>query len=98
MTERIGAYVDGNALAGPLREVFATDVTGAEGRCVSCGMTSPVAALRVYDHGPGLVARCPTCMEVVLRLVRSPGSVWLDLRGVVSLRIPMPAVTAVTTV
>jgi hypothetical protein len=83
-------YCDGNALAGPLLEIFAVDVTAAEGRCAACGLTGPVAALRVYTHSPGLVARCPGCDEVVLRLVRGPGSAWLDLHGAVSLRIPLP--------
>ncbi|HCT77767.1 MAG TPA: hypothetical protein DGT23_14480 [Micromonosporaceae bacterium] len=82
-------YVDGNALAGPLREIFAVDVTVATSRCVSCGQTDPVAALRVYTHAPGLVARCPGCEEVVLRLVRGPSGAWLDLRGSFSLRIPL---------
>ena len=52
-------FVDGNALAGPLREIFATDVTVAVGRCAGCGRVGAVATLRVYDRGPGLVARCP---------------------------------------
>ena len=39
---------------------------------------------------PGLVARCPGCDEVVLRLVRTPDRAWLDLRGIVALEIPMP--------
>jgi hypothetical protein len=92
MTEIEGAhgYVDGNTLAGPLAEVFAVDLTTAVGRCAGCGRTGPVATLRVYTQAPGLVARCPGCDGVVLRLVRGPGSVWLDLRGAVSLHIPLP--------
>ena len=84
-------YLDGNMLAGPLREVFATDVTAATGRCASCGLTGPFAALRVYPRAPGLVARCPGCAEVMLRLVRTPDSAYLDLRGTTYLRVPMPA-------
>lgn len=83
-------YVDGNLLAGPLREIFAVDMTTAVGRCASCGDTGPVAALRVYADAPGLVGRCPACGEVVLRLVRGPASAWLDLRGALSLRIGLP--------
>lgn len=79
-------YEDGNALAGPLSELFAVDVVSAQGRCASCGTTGPVAQLHVYGPGPGLVARCPTCGQVVLRLVRGAESAWLDLRGAVSLR------------
>ena len=44
----------------------------------------------MYAHAPGLVARCPGCDEVVLRLVRAPDRAWLDLRGMVALEIPMP--------
>lgn len=85
------AYQDGNALAGPLSEIFAVDVTAAVGRCAGCGSTGPVARLRVYGLGPGFVARCPDCDQVVLRLVRGPDAAWLDLRGAVSLRIPLPS-------
>ncbi|MFC5909827.1 DUF6510 family protein [Streptacidiphilus monticola] len=84
------AYEDGNALAGPLAEIFAVDVTAAEGRCTGCGRTGPVAALRVYRHAPGLVARCPGCEQVVLRLVRGRDAAWLDLRGTFALHIPLP--------
>nr|MDT0657425.1 DUF6510 family protein [Micromonospora sp. DSM 115978] len=83
-------YLDGNMLAGPLREVFAMDVSAATGRCATCGLTGPFAALRVYSHAPGLVARCPGCDQVMLRLVRTPDSAWLDLRGATFLRLPMP--------
>ncbi|KAB8173188.1 DUF6510 family protein [Microbispora catharanthi] len=82
-------HLDGNALAGPLAEIFAADVSVAVSRCAACGLTGPVASLHVYDRAPGLVARCPGCEEVVLRLVRSPDAAWLDLRGAVTLRIPL---------
>lgn len=82
-----GDYEDGNALAGPLSEIFAVDVTVAEGRCTGCGVSGPLARLRVYGPAPGLVARCPDCGQVVLRFVRGADSAWLDLRGTVSLRI-----------
>lgn len=84
-------HLDGNALAGSLREIFAVDVTAATGRCVGCGLTGPVATLRVYHQSPGLVARCPECDHVVLRVVRGPDRAWLDLRGTVSLEIPLPS-------
>ncbi|WP_407952017.1 DUF6510 family protein [Plantactinospora sonchi] len=84
-------YLDGNMLAGPLAEVFAVDLTTATGRCASCGRTGPVAGLRIYANAPGVVARCPSCQEVILRLVRTPTSAWLDLRGATFLQVPMPA-------
>jgi hypothetical protein len=81
-------YLDGNCLAGPLSEIFASDVTVFTGRCAGCGNSGPLATLRVYDHAPGLVARCPHCDDVMLRLVSTPQGSWLDLRGCLSVHIP----------
>jgi hypothetical protein len=82
-------FVDGNALAGPLAEVFAVDLTSAVGRCAGCGRIGAVGTLRVYMRGPGAVARCPSCDSVVLRLVRGPDRFWLDLHGTAGLEIPL---------
>jgi hypothetical protein len=38
-------WTDGNALAGPLHEVFRVDVTIAVGRCRECGRTGPLPGL-----------------------------------------------------
>ncbi|MFI7024539.1 DUF6510 family protein [Micromonospora sp. NPDC049900] len=84
-------YVDGNMLDGPLGEVFAVDLSTATGRCAHCGTAGPMAGLRVYSHAPGLVARCPACADVMLRLVRAPDRAWLDLRGATFLQFPMPS-------
>ncbi|MDX3772323.1 MULTISPECIES: DUF6510 family protein [unclassified Streptomyces] len=80
---------DGNVMAHPLSGVFAVDLTAAVATCTGCGSAEPVARLRVYGRGHGLIACCPDCVHVVLRLVRGPGTAWLDLRGTVSLRIPL---------
>ncbi|MDX8147494.1 DUF6510 family protein [Lentzea sp. BCCO 10_0061] len=53
-------HVDGNALAGDLREIFAVDLTVATGQCSGCGYRGSVATLRVYQNAPGIVARCRT--------------------------------------
>jgi hypothetical protein len=82
-----GGALDGNALAGALREIFAVDVTTAVATCVGCGRAGAVATLRVWAHGPGSVARCPGCDDVVLRIVRAPDRVFLDLRGTVRLEL-----------
>jgi hypothetical protein len=83
------SYVDGNDLGGMLCEVFAVDVTVASGACAGCGRVSHIAETRVYDRAPGLVARCPGCASVVLRVVRGPDRLWLDLRGLTYLEMPM---------
>jgi hypothetical protein len=83
-------WTDGNALAGPLQDLIGPDVPAAVGRCGNCGRTGPMAQVRVFDHAPGVVARCPTCDQVLLRLVRGSGRAWLDLRGLTYLQLPVP--------
>jgi hypothetical protein len=82
-------YIDGNMLAGALREIFTMDVTTAQGRCAGCGRTGMVAETRVYEHAAGLVARCPGCDAVLIRLVRAPDRAYLDLHGMSFLQVPM---------
>ena len=83
-------WTDGNALAGHMQDLFRVDVTIAVGRCTACGRTAPMTEARVFDHAPGLVARCPACDQVLLRLVHGPGRAWLDLRGLTYLQLPVP--------
>ena len=86
-------WSDGTALTGPLQSVLGMEITAAVGRCTGCGRTTPMAEVRVFDHAPGLVARCPVCDQVLLRLVRGPGRAWLDLRGLTYLQLPVPKET-----
>jgi hypothetical protein len=81
---------DGSTLAGAFHEVFRVDVSAAIGCCTACGRTAPVAEVRVFDHAPGVVARCPVCDQVLLRLVHGPGRTWMDLRGLTYLQLPVP--------
>ena len=90
MTQTESGPYDGNALAGPLSEVFAVEVTTAVARCRGCGRTSPVATLAVFGPDPGLVGRCPGCSDVLLRVVRTPDEVWLDLGGISALLVAVP--------
>jgi len=69
------------AIAGRKRKYTATP---------ACGTSAVIAQAHVYPGGPGLVARCPVCAEVVLRLVRGPDRAWLDLRGVTCLQLAVP--------
>ena len=82
--------VDGNAAGGMLGELFALDLTGARARCAGCGATEMVGALFVYAHGMGMVARCPHCESVVMRMSRTPTHVWLDARGATSIAVAVP--------
>jgi hypothetical protein len=75
------SYLDGNSAAGELSRVFAIDVTAAEGQCGHCGATKRFAEVHVYMSGPGVVARCPACDHVLLRLASARERVFLDMRG-----------------
>lgn len=83
-------FLDGNELAAPLREIFTVDLTVASGQCANCGRRCTLAEVRLYARAPGLVARCTGCEAVLLRLVRSPDRVWLDLSGLSYLEIARP--------
>jgi Zn finger protein HypA/HybF involved in hydrogenase expression len=85
-------YLDGNALGGALGELFAVDVTTAVGQCASCGTSSAIAEARVYPSALGMVARCPTCDEVTVRVVRGEDRAWLDLSGISCLQVALPPV------
>ncbi len=76
--------LDANAVAGTLHEVFGVELTGQESECAHCGNHAQVGTFRVYDmHGPGVVLRCSTCAQIVIRLVRRPdGSYLVDASGV----------------
>jgi hypothetical protein len=77
--------LDGNAAAGVLSEIFATEITAGRAKCAGCGSVQTIGALHVYSHGMGLVVRCPGCDGVILRVARTPTHIWLDARGAVSL-------------
>jgi hypothetical protein len=61
-------WIDGNALAGLLQEIFGDEMTDAPHTCQSCGNTRPIGAHRVFV-GAGRVLRCPVCDGVALAAV-----------------------------
>ncbi len=74
--------LDGNAIAGLLREIFTVEMTLAESTCAGCGAVHPVGRVDVYMNAPGVVVRCPSCEQVLMRIVHGKGRYWLDLAGV----------------
>jgi hypothetical protein len=78
--------LDGNAVAGLLREVFAAEATTAVGTCDGCGAVEPVGAVHVY-MAAGVVLRCPHCDSVVMKLVKDGERIWIDLRGLRTLEL-----------
>ena len=81
-------HVDGNALAGPLGELFTFDLTTTSGECRHCGDVAELARAMVYRDPSGYVVRCSACGDVLLAIVTTEKRTWLDLSGVAGLRIP----------
>jgi hypothetical protein len=79
-------YLDGNAAAGILSEIFAVDVTSALGICAHCGDQTEVAKAHVYPSGHGMVLRCSACGDMLAMVVEQPGRVSIDLQGLAWLR------------
>ena len=78
--------LDGNAVAGLLREVFAVEMTTAMGTCDGCGAGNPVGATHVY-RGAGIVMRCPHCGNALVTLVKADARVWIGFPGVRTLQV-----------
>ena len=79
--------LDANATAGVLYEIFGVEMPASPTECAHCGNEGEIGALLAFTQGPGIVLRCSTCENVVLRIVRTPEAVYLDARGAVFLRL-----------
>ncbi len=91
MTSDAALPLDGNAAAGLLRELFALDMTTAMITCGGCGRALPIGAARAYGGSMGAILRCLDCETAILRLVRTPRGLWLDLQGARVLHVQLGA-------
>jgi hypothetical protein len=80
--------LDGNAAAGPLRALFAVDLTTARSTCGSCGHARPLAEQPLYERAPAMVLRCRDCDEVLMRWADDGGQMRLDMTGTRLLVVP----------
>jgi uncharacterized protein DUF6510 len=79
--------LDANATAGLLQEIFGTEMTASPTECANCGNEGEIGELLAFTQGPGIILRCSTCENVVLRIVQTPEAIYLDARGAVYLRL-----------
>ncbi len=82
--------LDGNAVGGLLLELFGAEMTAVPAECASCGHRADLGALLAFTRGPGIVLRCPACEHVVMRIVETRDSVYLDLRGAAYMQLRRP--------
>jgi hypothetical protein len=80
-------WLDGNAIAGLLQEIFGTEMSEVQRTCQSCGMRACVGAHRVY-RGLGIVARCPACGDLALRVTQLPDRHVVLFAGAWELEVP----------
>jgi hypothetical protein len=79
--------LDGNAIAGTLQAIFPFNMTLVQAICTGCGTTNPIGATTAYMHGMGTIVRCPSCDNVLIRIVHARGRYFRDMRGVRVLEI-----------
>ena len=80
-------WLDGNAIAGLLAELFGIDMTTVDRACATCGRHHAVGAHRLY-RGAGLVLRCPSCDDVAMQIAVLPDRRVLTLRGSWTVEVP----------
>jgi hypothetical protein len=83
----LAVWLDGNALAGYLVEVFGTEMTTVQRICQSCGARNAVGAHRAY-RGASAVLRCPACSDLALRITTLPDGHVVQLSGTWTLELP----------
>jgi Family of unknown function (DUF6510) len=81
--------LDGNAIAGMLREIFGEEMTAVTVTCGSCGFTAPVANAVVYPRLPGTVVRCRNCSALLMVITRIRGVHCVDLQGIAAMEPPV---------
>jgi Family of unknown function (DUF6510) len=81
--------LDGNAMGGPLGELFAFEITAARGRCDNCGTIAAFGAAHVYAAplAPGSVVRCSTCESVLAVVVDADGRIRVGMQGLTWLEV-----------
>jgi Family of unknown function (DUF6510) len=82
--------LDANATAGVLQEIFGVEMTASPTECANCGNEAEVGTLLAFIQGPGIVLRCSTCENVVIRIVQTSEAIYVDARGAVYLRLARP--------
>jgi hypothetical protein len=83
--------LDANAIAGILHEIFGAEMTASPTECATCGNEAEIGTLLAFTQGPGIVLRCSTCENVVIRITQTPEAIYLDARGAVYLRLARSA-------
>ena len=85
--ESADLMLDGNGVAGLLTALFGIDVTLVPATCAHCHTISMMGSVRAFVRAPGTVLRCPVCGKVMMRVVETPYSTLVEMRGIASIRL-----------
>lgn len=77
--------LDGNAVAGVLREAFGSEMTAVFATCAACGATAQIGETVVYPRLPGTVIRCRYCTSLLMVVTQVRGVYCVDIRGIARL-------------
>jgi hypothetical protein len=80
--------LDGNAVAGLLRDIFGVEMTAAIAECGSCGGRGRIAETMSYLRGPGVVLRCRACASVAVVVTVVQGINCVDVSGFRDIEMP----------
>jgi hypothetical protein len=86
MTEQAN-WLDGNGVAGLMREVFGTEMSTALRVCSGCGDRNPLGACRAYVSA-GVVLRCPSCSRLAVAVATLPDRHVVSMTGTWTLEVP----------
>ena len=78
-------HTDANHIAALLEQALGPAATSMPRRCQSCREVGPLAAHRLY-RGAGLVARCPHCGDLAVKVALLGERVMVEWRGTYELR------------
>ncbi len=79
--------LDANAMAGLLQEIFGSEMTAVPTQCAGCGNEAEMGSLLAFVHAPGYILRCSACKQIMLRIVQTPDSFYIDARGAAYMRL-----------
>ena len=84
------SYVDGNALAGVLADVFGVEMTAAIARCRHCQRIFELAVAHVFITAMGSVMRCAHCQSTLAVIVTKPHEILFSPTGLSFVAAPRP--------
>ncbi len=73
-------HIDGNGIAGLLREIAGAEMTSVMRTCQSCGDRNAIGEHRAY-RAAGVVLRCPSCDDVAIVVGVQEQRLVVDWRG-----------------